>query len=191
MAITTDTGAKKIEGSDNWRDIFDDHNDTVDAYDAAIAKMDGAMAILATNNTHAAVLTGQYVYVRKHGTLTEGLYKANSDIAQNATLNSTNLSAVSKGLGGEVSALSDQIGDCPILGTLITVSVSLSTAGDFSETFTAPTAPSGYRLVGYICHCPTTRAFVRGTGNNTVFYTVVSTASSSTNLQINPVFIKS
>ena len=36
--ITTDTGAKKIEGTDNWRLIFYAHNDSVDAHDQAIAK---------------------------------------------------------------------------------------------------------------------------------------------------------
>lgn len=37
--ITTNTGAKKIEGTDNWRGIFDAHNDSVDAHDQAIAKL--------------------------------------------------------------------------------------------------------------------------------------------------------
>lgn len=36
MSQTTGTGAKKIQDSDNWRDIFDIHNDTVDAYDGKI-----------------------------------------------------------------------------------------------------------------------------------------------------------
>lgn len=40
--ITTSTGAKKIEGTDNWRLIFDAHNDTVDAYDGKLVNMVGA-----------------------------------------------------------------------------------------------------------------------------------------------------
>lgn len=36
MSQTTGTGAKKIQGTDDWRDIFDIHNDTVDAYDGKI-----------------------------------------------------------------------------------------------------------------------------------------------------------
>ena len=37
--ITTSTGAKKIEGTDNWREIFDAHNDSVDAYDSAVSSI--------------------------------------------------------------------------------------------------------------------------------------------------------
>lgn len=60
------------------------------------------MAILANNNTHAAIASGQYVYVRGHGTLAEGLYTANAAIAANATLNASKLTAVS---GGGLNAL--------------------------------------------------------------------------------------
>lgn len=34
--ITTNTGAKKIEGTDNWREIFDAHNDSVTAHDKVL-----------------------------------------------------------------------------------------------------------------------------------------------------------
>lgn len=36
MSTTTSTGAKKISGSENWRNIFGIHNDTVSAYDEHI-----------------------------------------------------------------------------------------------------------------------------------------------------------
>lgn len=67
------------------------------------------IAIVSNNNTHAAASTGQFVYVYNHSSLTEGLYKAKSAIATNATLSSSNLSSVSNGglnsLMSEVSSL--------------------------------------------------------------------------------------
>lgn len=64
------------------------------------------MAILANNNTHAAIASGQYVYVRGHSTLAEGLYTANAAIAANGTLSTSNLTAVS---GGGLNGLLEQI----------------------------------------------------------------------------------
>lgn len=36
--ITTSLGAKRIEGTDNWREIFDAHNNSVTSHEEAIAK---------------------------------------------------------------------------------------------------------------------------------------------------------
>ena len=71
--------------------------------------LEGSMAILANGNTHAAVASGQYVYVRNHGTLTEGLYKATAAIAANGGLTTSNLTAASSGglndLKGQIDSL--------------------------------------------------------------------------------------
>lgn len=64
---------------------------------AAIDGIEDAIAIVANNNTHGAISSGQFVYVKNHSTLAEGLYKANTNIAANATLSSTNLDADSAG----------------------------------------------------------------------------------------------
>ena len=56
-----------------------------------------ALAIVANGNTHIAITAEQYVYVKNHGTLAEGLYKAKSNISANATLSTSNLTAVSNG----------------------------------------------------------------------------------------------
>ena len=58
--------------------------------------MDG-LAIVANGNTHAAIAAGQFVYVKGHGTLAEGLYTANAAIGANATLSSSNLTADASG----------------------------------------------------------------------------------------------
>lgn len=70
-----------------------------------------AIAIVSNGNTHIAITSGQYVYVKNHGTLAEGLYKANSNISANGTLTSSNLTAVSNGVANDLkAALSGKIG---------------------------------------------------------------------------------
>ena len=83
-----------------------DFNDNMDKVDGSLNGLADAIAIVANNNTHAAITAGQYVYVHGHGVLAEGLYKANSNIAANATLTSSNLTA--DGSGG-LNALNSNI----------------------------------------------------------------------------------
>lgn len=72
------------------------------------------MAILANGNTHAAITSGQFVYVRGHGTLAEGMYVAKSNIASNGTLSTTNLTSVQSGglnhIKEKLNSLSDMLG---------------------------------------------------------------------------------
>ena len=87
--------------------LITDINNNMDILDAAANGIEDALAIVANGNTHAAITSGRFVYVRNHNTLTEGLYVASSNIAANATLSSSNLTADSK---GGLNALSEQIG---------------------------------------------------------------------------------
>lgn len=81
--------------------IINQNMDTIDAqmYKNAqsIIANHGGMAILSNNNTHAAVSSGQYVYVYNHSSLAEGLYVANSAISTNGALSLSNLTVVSNG----------------------------------------------------------------------------------------------
>ena len=86
--------------------LITDINNNMDILDAAANGIQDALAIVANGNTHAAITSGQFVYVRNHSTLTEGLYVASSNIAANATLSSSNLTADSK---GGLNSLSEQI----------------------------------------------------------------------------------
>ena len=70
-----------------------------------IDNLQDALAIIANGNTHAAIGAGQYVYVRGHATLAEGMYKAPSAISENAALSSGNLTAVT---GGGLNALNGE-----------------------------------------------------------------------------------
>ena len=107
MAITTDTGAKKIENSENWRNIFGIHNDTVDAYDALAEQKDEEIGIVVKGNKTAhtgGAAAGQYIILR-NSTITgcdDGLYTAAQAIPYDTVIDSTYLTAVS---GGGLNAL--------------------------------------------------------------------------------------
>jgi hypothetical protein len=74
----------------------------------SLAAAEDGLAIVANGNTHAAIASGQFVYVKNHGSLAEGLYVANSAIATNAALTTSNLTA--DGSGG-LNALKAKIGN--------------------------------------------------------------------------------
>lgn len=107
--ITTNTGAKKMEGTDEWRQIVATsggaHNDTVDAYDRHIEALQDSLGIV-VNGKQAAVnaAIGQYVILRNStivdsGTdmLPDGLYTAAKAISANTDIDKTYLTAVSSG----------------------------------------------------------------------------------------------
>lgn len=72
-------------------------NSNMDKVDTALHGLGSSIAIVSKGNTHDAVTSGQYVYVHGHGSLSEGLYTAKSNISANATLSTSNLQAVSDG----------------------------------------------------------------------------------------------
>ena len=80
------------------------------------AQQDG-LAIVSNGDTHAAIASGQFVYVKNHSSLAEGLYKATEAISTNAKLSTSNLIADSAGglnaLKDDVDALNSSI-DLPI-----------------------------------------------------------------------------
>jgi hypothetical protein len=103
---TTNFGLKKPAYSDT-ADIAD-INGNMDKVDVSLNGLADAIAIVANNNTHAAITAGQFVYVHGHGSLAEGLYTAKSNIAANAALSTSNLQA--DGSGG-LNALNSKIED--------------------------------------------------------------------------------
>ena len=104
--ITTDTGAKKIENSDNWRLIFDAHNDSVDAEDKIVPEM---APIVNGNKSTVGAAIGEYVLVRNSSItgITDGAYTAAKAIPANTTIDSTYLTAV--GTGGALNALNSKM----------------------------------------------------------------------------------
>lgn len=104
---TTNLNLKKPAQSDKIR--IADINNNMDDIDAAfgpigndsvatqIGNIQGALAIVAVGDSHAAVTAGQFVYVRSHETLDAGLYVASANIAENGALSLSNLTADSSG----------------------------------------------------------------------------------------------
>jgi hypothetical protein len=111
MATTSNIGITKLSTSEKIKTFPTTFNGDMDTIDSAfgsdisssrsvtqaLAGNERGMAIVASGNTHSAISSGQYVYVKKHGSLTEGLYIATQAISANATLSSSNLSYLSSG----------------------------------------------------------------------------------------------
>lgn len=125
---TTNLDLKKPAQSDKIR-IADINNnmDTIDgavgdigerSIAAQIGDVEGALAIVSTGNVHGAITSGQYVYIKNHDTLDDGLYVATTNISANGTLSSSNVTADSA--GGGLNALNGKITtDENFLGALI------------------------------------------------------------------------
>lgn len=103
-------------GNDTVKGLLDHAGDEINA-------LGDGLAIIANGNTHAAIAAGEFVFVRNHGSLATGLYKATTAIAANGALSSSNLTADSK---GGLNSLSDQIGTYNIQ---VSASGSLDTNG--------------------------------------------------------------
>ena len=98
-----------------------------------ISAVQAGLAIVCNGNTHAAIESGQFAYVKNHGTLAEGLYRNNtgSTIAANATLSSSNLTADSSGglntvyesLNGKITGNISTYGTYEKRGNVVTVRI--------------------------------------------------------------------
>ena len=115
-ALDAKTGADiPVSGSDSTKidAALSSLTTAVNSNAASINGIEDAIAIVANNNTHGAISSGQFVYVKNHGTLAEGLYKASTNIAANAALSSSNLVADSSGglnaLKSDITTLNSKI----------------------------------------------------------------------------------
>ena len=107
IGLTLPVGGEKVS-----RQIINENNTKIDTYAGEVnTGLDGlrdGIAIVADGDTHAAITSGQFVYVKNHQTLSEGLYTASTNIAANAALSGSNLTADPK---GGLNTLSEQIGN--------------------------------------------------------------------------------
>ena len=127
---TSNINLKKPAQSDKIRIAdFNTNADNIDAalgagfgvssapsVNAEINSLADGLAIIANGNVHAAISSGQFVYVRGHGTLANGLYVANKNISANATLTSSDLDADSS---GGLNTLSAKLPNVPQIGKVI------------------------------------------------------------------------
>lgn len=162
---TTNLGLRKPAKSD-YVNVVTDINENMDILDGAIgavpsgsnvqseiAEVAGiaggkaspdSIAIVADGDTHIAISSGEYVYVKNHGTLDEGLYKASSAIAANASLSLSNLTAVSKGLANVISNMFKTVTYSK------TISVAASSYLAVSANDLQVSTPAGYEPVAIV-----------------------------------------
>ncbi len=98
-------------------------NGNFEIVDAAVGSVQDGLAIVSDGDTHGAIANGQFVYVRNHNTLAEGLYKARAAIGANVALSTSNLTANGSGglndLQSQVNALNSQKADKTTVNALI------------------------------------------------------------------------
>ena len=150
MANTQNLDLVKPLGTDHALvSVLNSNSDKIDAYAGAVnASLDGlrdGLGILADGNTHAAITSGQFVYVKNHQTLPQGLYQATTNIAANGTLSTSNLAADPK---GGLNTLSEQI------ATLSPVHQILNSTLDFAKSGKVVTV-NGYRTGLSLSDTPT------------------------------------
>lgn len=68
-------------------------NSLKDETDTHLTEVQDGLAIISNGDTHVAIPANQYVFVKNHNSLTNGLYKAKSAIGANAALSTSNLTA--------------------------------------------------------------------------------------------------
>lgn len=187
MANTTNLNLTKLTGTEKQKSFPSPYNDNMDAIDGAFGadfgvsgkpsvnaelnSLGDGLAIIANGNTHAAITSGQFVYVRGHGTLADGLYVATSNISANATLSGSNLTAdTAGGLNTVYSSLNSNASLDISSKTAYTGDVHSASAGYHRCTSAAtniPTAENGYLAV--IFRADNTRLLQYTTDSNKMY----------------------
>ena len=139
MANTTNLDLVKPAGTDHALiSVLNSNSDKIDAFagqtnDSLSAEQNGLAYIVGnTNTTGGTLAVGQFVYVKGHSTIAEGLRKVTSSISNGGSITTNNTEACSEGglnsLFSNLTSLSDHIAniqDNPILGTkYLTVALS-------------------------------------------------------------------
>ena len=152
-----------VEAEDTVEDIISTYSGipgrVTNAENSLAAAQDG-LAIVANGNTHAAIASGQFVYVKNHGSLAEGLYVANSAIATNATLTTSNLTPDGSGGLNALKAKIGNVGNTDLQAQITSLNSKfviepvesdniLINGGERSQV-TIPVSKSGYTPVGII-----------------------------------------
>ena len=112
-------------------------NENMDKLDGAVNGVEDGLAIVANGNTHAAVAAGQFVYVRNHSSLAQGVYKATTAIAANGALSTSNLTADASGGLNALKADIDTL-NSNIVNVNKTTSVDITINSWISDPFNLP-----------------------------------------------------
>lgn len=163
MTQTPNIGLKKIDGSENWRNVFDYHNDSMDLADEAIAGVRAGLTYVENGDTIAAnanYTAGKFIAWKGE------IYRVKATI--NATVTSANWTTYldkMDGMGGALSqinedltSLNSKIATTPVTtvgkveywksGNIVTVYINGAQSG--TTLTTLATLPVGYRPPIYI-----------------------------------------
>lgn len=169
MANTQNLDLVKPAGTDHALiSVINQNFDKIDNFagktNTSLAGVQDGIAIVSNGDTHAAIASGQFVYVKNHGSLAEGLYRATAAIATDAALSTSNLAADSS---GGMNALKSDI-DTLNSNIIITQKITVTTG-----------AQGGIALSSFTDYNPLTDtvlyAFVKNSNAN---YYAVITASA-------------
>lgn len=198
---TTNLSLIKPAGTDKIRIAQINQNmDTIDAAIGAVGNtslqtqvtsvsdsmsaVESGIAIVSNNNTHVAITSGQYVYVKNHATLSEGLYRATQAIATNGTLTLSNVTPES---AGGLNSLNEQIANMVMEVLHISDSVTVSANSVETAQF-QPIAKIGYDIVGCLFMCNNnylTTGFAKSGGS--YYYTIANSYSSALTTSIDAI----
>ena len=152
MANTANLDLVKPAGTDHALvSVLNQNSDKIDAFagktNAAMASVQDGIAIVADGDTHAAIASGQFVYVKNHSTLAEGLYRATAAIATDAALSTSNLAVDASGgmnaLKSDIDTLNSKIISEAKTGTMAVVSTA-------NNRFEIDVQKPGYTPIGVI-----------------------------------------
>lgn len=119
-------------------------NTNISKNTAAASALESGIAIVSDGDTHGAIKSGDYVYVKNHSILTEGLYRATADISENGTVSSSNLTSASGICNAMNKAFIFEGYSCQI-GSIAAGGYLSLTASDFGIT-----AKTGYTFAGVV-----------------------------------------
>lgn len=178
MANTTNLDLVKPAGTDHALiSVLNSNSDKIDAFagqtnDSLSAEQNGLAYIVGnTNTTGGTLAVGQFVYVKGHSTIAEGLRKVTASISANGSITTSNTDACSEGglnaLNSKITPLFNQkvwndwsvisLQNCQAwnenryikIGNIVYVMLSVKSLTENSNTQIAAdnTLPTGYRPI--------------------------------------------
>ena len=159
MANTTNLDLVKPAGTDHALiSVLNSNSDKIDAFagqtnDSLAAEQNGLAYIVGnTNTTGGTLAVGQFVYVKGHSTIPEGLRKVTSSISANGSITTSNTDACSEGGLNALNSKITTVDESSIPGFTIRkigrlVQITIAKAMTTAATTDANTLPAKYRPI--------------------------------------------
>lgn len=173
---TTDNLGLYLPQREDYISVSRDISQSMQKIDDAFSANVGGIAIIANGDIHAAITNGQYVYVENNThSLSDGMYVATANIAENGTIDSSVVSnsSLSSG-GGALNVLNDHIVSITPLTKEVTVN---KTVPSFDNQFLAiPDLTSTNKILGM--------QYVASNGQNNIVFPAPFWNSSENKWQV-------